>query len=224
MKLKEIFFLVLALFCFWGLLALLLILHLEVILLALMLGMCFFLIIWHIREKRYKLIDFVYSFGFGCWTLTALFQLVFRGQDPQSRFFAIPLSLAAICQIASYFLRKNESLKTEENIRREFKRYFKTWNISLPEENLDKRKSGSINLAEWLIKFGFGREKGREYLEVYGIHPYSGHHHFKLLESGEREDLVTLEQVQGVRKAELIAELKRKDLDPRVPIDLNEKN
>jgi hypothetical protein len=51
-----------------------------------------------------------------------------------------------------------------------FDERFRSWQISLPLEDLRGRKRGSIHKEGWTIHYLFGSENGREYLEYFASH------------------------------------------------------
>lgn len=74
-------------------------------------------------------------------------------------------------------------------IKKSFDQYFLNWEIVLPEGNLTNRLAGNILKAGWTIRYNFGMEHGREYLEFYAVHRMTDDRHSKIYDDGEIVDL-----------------------------------
>lgn len=70
-----------------------------------------------------------------------------------------------------------------------FDQYFKNWAIELPEDHLTNRLSGTIFKAGWNIRYIFGKDDGREFLEFYATHRMTDDRHCKIYDDGEMIDL-----------------------------------
>lgn len=107
-------------------------------------------------------------------------------------------------------------------IRAEFARAFRLWEITLPEENVEQRKSGFIGKDGWGIKFIFGIENDVEYLEyVCGHRMLYGEPHVRIFESGEIEQLESESHCYNPNDPE--KELKMKTQDERIRQELKQK-
>ncbi len=74
-------------------------------------------------------------------------------------------------------------------VKREFGKYFSHWNIELPEEDVAKRSPGFITKAGWSIRYIFGKDGDREYLEFYAMHRMTDDRHVRIYDDGEGEEL-----------------------------------
>jgi len=74
-------------------------------------------------------------------------------------------------------------------IKRKFEQYFKNWDIKLPDESIAGRSPGLIRQAGWSIKYIFGKEDGREYLEFYAMHRMTDDIHMKIYDDGKSVEL-----------------------------------
>ncbi len=72
---------------------------------------------------------------------------------------------------------------------RKFEQHFKHWNIVLPERDLADRSPGFIAKAGWSIRYIFGKDGDREYLEFYAMHRMTDDRHVRIYEDGEGEEL-----------------------------------
>jgi hypothetical protein len=66
---------------------------------------------------------------------------------------------------------------------------FSFFNIKIPENSIDKRKSGCFEKDGWLIQFCFGKRDGKEYMDLYGSHRMTNDRHLRIYEDGSSEDL-----------------------------------
>jgi len=87
----------------------------------------------------------------------------------------------------------------------QFDRYFNHWNIELPEQSLTNRSPGFIAKAGWSIRYIFGSESCREYLEFYAMHHMTDDRHLKIYEDGECVELDAICSMYG--------------FDPKIPGD-----
>jgi hypothetical protein len=55
-------------------------------------------------------------------------------------------------------------------IKEAFDRQFERWQIQLSPDNIETRRSGSIQQQGWLINYRFGREANRDFLEYFASH------------------------------------------------------
>ena len=72
-----------------------------------------------------------------------------------------------------------------ELIKKKFDEYFSNWKIELPNENLNERLNGYIQLSGWLIQYCFGTENGIEYLDFYASHRMTNDRHVRIYANGE---------------------------------------
>lgn len=54
-----------------------------------------------------------------------------------------------------------------EKIKESFENIFSNWNIKLSEKILEKRERGSFYASGWFIKYCFGTENDRNYMDIY---------------------------------------------------------
>ena len=79
--------------------------------------------------------------------------------------------------------------KAEERFRRDFEH----WGISLPPEDVGKRRRGKILAAGWAIWYLFGSDERGGYLDYYASHRMTDDRHVRLREDGPAEPLPTVE-------------------------------
>ena len=70
-----------------------------------------------------------------------------------------------------------------------FAAYFASWSIELPHAALSEPGAGRLAEAGWLIRYLFGREGEREYLEFFAEHRLTNARHVRIWEDGRTEDL-----------------------------------
>lgn len=78
-----------------------------------------------------------------------------------------------------------------EKIKEQFAQYFSNWNIRLPDDDVQARRSGTIGQAGWSIRYLFGREGDIEYLDFYASHRMTNDRHVRIHADGQEEDLET---------------------------------
>ena len=77
----------------------------------------------------------------------------------------------------------------------EFARYFATWEIRLPEEDLAARRGGSIRGAHgWRIQYLFGAHEQGEYLDFYALHRMTNPRHVRIYADGQTCNLPTIHE------------------------------
>jgi hypothetical protein len=57
-----------------------------------------------------------------------------------------------------------------DKIKTTFDQRFQRWLIRLPLDDLENRRSGSIQEQGWLINYRFGREENQDFLEYFASH------------------------------------------------------
>ncbi len=75
-----------------------------------------------------------------------------------------------------------------------FRKQFSHWGISLPEQDAQNRSPGVIHQAGWTIRYHFGVEDGRQYLEYFAGHRMTNDRLVRICEDGSSE---TLDACQG---------------------------
>jgi len=70
-----------------------------------------------------------------------------------------------------------------------FRRQFSHWGISLPEHDVQNRSPGVIHQAGWTIRYHFGDDDGREYLEYFAGHRMTNDRLVRICEDGSSETL-----------------------------------
>ena len=83
-----------------------------------------------------------------------------------------------------------------DTISQTFAKHFASWDITLPEENLQSRSSGHVKERGWLIQFCFGRDVDGEYMDYYASHRMTSDRHMRLYESGTK---LRLDSLRGMR-------------------------
>lgn len=76
-----------------------------------------------------------------------------------------------------------------------FNKRFAGWKITLPEKDLNARRSGYINQEGWLIPYCFGKDENGEYMDYYAINRWYGDSHVRIYADGREEDLPTLRSI-----------------------------
>jgi len=70
-------------------------------------------------------------------------------------------------------------------IKAAFDTYFAHWGITLPERALETRASGVLRAAGWHIRYRFGQEGGRDYLDFYATHRMTNDRHVRIDSDGQ---------------------------------------
>lgn len=78
-------------------------------------------------------------------------------------------------------------------IKQRFDEKFRPWQIELPADDLAARRRGSIQSHGWTIRYHFGSEQGRDYLEYFASHRMTNDTLNRIYEDGE-EALVGFSQ------------------------------
>jgi hypothetical protein len=73
-----------------------------------------------------------------------------------------------------------------------FAKRFSHWKITLPENNLDSRRSGYIKQAGWLIQYCFVNDEKGEYMDYYAAHRMTDDSHVRIYADGNVETLPAL--------------------------------
>lgn len=73
-----------------------------------------------------------------------------------------------------------------------FANRFAHWDIILPEEDINSKRSGYIQKAGWLIQYCFGEDKTGEYLDYYAAHRMTDDSHIRIYANGQKESLPAL--------------------------------
>ncbi|MGD9911817.1 hypothetical protein [Methanothrix sp.] len=73
-----------------------------------------------------------------------------------------------------------------------FAKRFEHWNLRIPEEDLDKRRSGFIHDKGWLIQYCFGEDEAGEYMDYYATHRMTSDVHTRIRADGSVESLPAL--------------------------------
>ncbi|BAI61026.1 conserved hypothetical protein [Methanocella paludicola SANAE] len=112
-------------------------------------------------------------------------------------------------------------------VKREFGQYFGHWNIELPEEDLANRSPGFITKAGWSIRYIFGKDGDREYLEFYAMHLMTDDRHVRIYEDVEYQELDAICSMFGfdpkIPGDEERAERENREYNQRVYKELQEK-
>ncbi|MBF0555556.1 MAG: hypothetical protein HQK96_13540 [Nitrospirae bacterium] len=66
-----------------------------------------------------------------------------------------------------------------------FAEEFAMWKIKLPDKGVKLRKDGQISKEGWSIEYEFGKEKGKEYLDVWASHRMTNDRQIRIYEDGE---------------------------------------
>jgi hypothetical protein len=78
-----------------------------------------------------------------------------------------------------------------EKVKQVFDEANEPWGISLPEEDLRRRRSGEIAEQGWVILYQFGEQSGVGFMDCYEMHRLTSDSHHRIWESGEIEPLLT---------------------------------
>ncbi len=87
---------------------------------------------------------------------------------------------------------KAKELRSIDAIAEIFANHFAHWKITLPQENLEDRRSGHISQAGWLIQYCFGKDETGEYLDYYAAHRMTDDSHMRIYTDGRQESLPAL--------------------------------
>lgn len=85
-------------------------------------------------------------------------------------------------------------------IETEFNRRFSHWDIQLPPEDLEGRRSGYIAKAGWAIWYLFGSNEGRDYLDYYSSHRTTDDTHMRIYADGTAEQLPAIASFRFVSR------------------------
>ncbi|MEN4007007.1 MAG: hypothetical protein PQ964_06605 [Methanobacteriaceae archaeon] len=64
--------------------------------------------------------------------------------------------------------------------------------ITLPEEDLNARRSGHINKEGWLIQYCFGKDKTGKYMDYYATNRWYGDSHVRIYADGTEKEFPVL--------------------------------
>jgi hypothetical protein len=76
-----------------------------------------------------------------------------------------------------------------DNIKQEFEKIYRNWDIVLPEDDYKNKKNGFIQKEGWLIQYCFGQEDDNNYMDIYAEHRMTSPHHTRIYENGEIKQL-----------------------------------
>jgi len=76
-----------------------------------------------------------------------------------------------------------------DNIKQEFEKIYRNWDIVLPEDDYRNKKNGFIQKKGWLIQYCFGQEGDNNYMDIYAEHRMTSPSHTRFYESGEIKEL-----------------------------------
>lgn len=79
-----------------------------------------------------------------------------------------------------------------------FNKYFKHWEISLPDDIESRTQRGQIVEQGWPIKFLFGEDCQGKYLYFYGAHRMTNDRHVRFRSDGSEETLPALDGLRIV--------------------------
>lgn len=72
-------------------------------------------------------------------------------------------------------------------IRREFAKMFASWGVELPDDDIEGRRRGEVRGGGWSIRYVFGKEGDREYLDVFAAHRMTNDRLWRIHEDGTVE-------------------------------------
>lgn len=72
-------------------------------------------------------------------------------------------------------------------LRRAFARMHARWGLERPDDDLRERRAGAVTGSGWHIRYQFGEEDGREYLEVFASHRMTNDRLYRIYADGDRE-------------------------------------
>lgn len=93
--------------------------------------------------------------------------------------------------------KENQPMKL---IAHKFAEQFKHWKITLPDEDLRRKKSGFIQKAGWLIQYCFGEDETGEYLDYYAAHRMTDDRHIRIYSNGNKKSLPAISSMRLVKK------------------------
>lgn len=70
-----------------------------------------------------------------------------------------------------------------------FAKYFSHWHIVLPAQDVENRAAGVIRQAGWTIRYHFGSQDEREYVEFFASHRMTNDRLERIYEDGTSETL-----------------------------------
>jgi len=73
-----------------------------------------------------------------------------------------------------------------DKIKECFEKRFSKLGINLPIEEYEKRENGSIQLKGWIIKYCFGIENEKEYMDYYANHRMTDPDHSRIYDDGTK--------------------------------------
>jgi hypothetical protein len=73
-----------------------------------------------------------------------------------------------------------------------FARRFAYWKITLPQADIDGKRSGHISQAGWLIQYCFGNDETGEYMDYYAAHRMTDDSHVRIYDDGKEKSLPAL--------------------------------
>jgi hypothetical protein len=76
----------------------------------------------------------------------------------------------------------------------EFAKRFANWSITLPLDDIARRRAGQIRDHGWSIRYIFGSDERGEYLEYYAIHRMTNDRRLRIYASGEVESQPAIEE------------------------------
>ncbi len=81
-----------------------------------------------------------------------------------------------------------------------FNKYFKRWEISLPNDIESRSQHGQIVDQGWTIKFLFGEDCQGKYLDFYAAHRMTNDRHVRIRSNGSEKTLPALDGMRIVYK------------------------
>lgn len=100
-------------------------------------------------------------------------------------------SLGCNTEAAAAFINATE-LGYTRCISDTFAEHFAHWRITLPQEDLNYRRSGHISQAGWLIQYCFGKDDTGEYMDYYATHRMTDDRHVRIYANGREGTLPAL--------------------------------
>ena len=77
-------------------------------------------------------------------------------------------------------------------IETQFNKYFQHWDVSLPADDVSRRRRGYIAKAGWAIWYLFGLDERGEYLDYYSSHRMTDDTHKRIYADGTTEELPSI--------------------------------
>jgi hypothetical protein len=111
-------------------------------------------------------------------------------RNPPAITLSAPVALPASCDpplalTTPHQLKRRPMVKLADAFRKQFSH----WGISLPELDVRNRSPGVIHQGGWTIRYHFGVEDGREYLEYFAGHRMTNDRLVRICEDGSSETL-----------------------------------